>query len=115
MYASPVEGDVLVDRGNTFRYNSVCLDFNKHYRTHMYEYLREIDVLLVDFMEERFGLLYAQGDQSFVTDSDAFRECIEPETSERFGKAEFTEKEWMERWKWSCSKWIEDLTVWIKP
>lgn len=117
LYAPPVSEEDLIDRGNAFRYDSVCLDFNKNYRIHMREYLERIDILLVDFMEERFDLLYDKSSGSLVTDSDAFRECAEllQRKECRFEPSGFTEDERIERWKSSCLRWIEDLSVCLKP
>lgn len=117
LYAPTVSEETLIDRGNAFRYDSVRLDFNKNYRLHMQEYLKQTDILLVDFIEERFDLLYDKSSGSLVTDSDAFRECAELSQRGdcRFEPSGFTEEERMERWKSSCLGWIEDLSECLKP
>lgn len=83
----------------------------------MQEYLKRTDIFLVDFMEERFDLLYDKNSGSLVTDSDAFRECAESSQRKdcRFEPSGFTEEERMERWKSSCLQWIEDLSACLKP
>lgn len=119
LYAPPAEGDALTDRGNSFRYEAVRLDFSKDFRLRMREYLKDIDVLLIDFMEERFDLLCDRRSGSLVTGSDAFWECAgnlrEGGGEHTFLPSEFDEKARMERWKQDCLRWIEDLSAYVKP
>lgn len=117
LYATPAESDAIIDRGNAFRYEAVCLDFSKDFRLRMREYLRGIDVLLIDFMEERFDLLCDKNSGALVTDSDAFRECaVELRGGERaFTPSGFDEEARMQQWKQACLRWIEDLAACVKP
>lgn len=98
----------LRNRGNSYRYQMVCMDIAKDFRTSLKQQLQNIDILLVDFLEEQYNLLQL-GNRTIITDSDALRECAGEDVFEQCTEILQNEDARIELWKEACEQWIRDI------
>lgn len=99
-----IEGVDNREIDNKYRKDAVDGDFRKLFSKGLTENYSKADYVLVDFLEERYNLLY--NGQSYITKSEAFDSVVgEIEGFEEVNRLDLS----MEIWKDNCRKFIKQL------
>lgn len=105
LFSNPIVYNGLEIENNKFREQMLKLDFSKEFILYFNEYIKKTDMLLIDFLEERFGVIPLNN--SYVTDSDAFNDAkLEIKTGNKIGILNNT---YFESWKMNCEKFVDLL------
>lgn len=105
LFSEPIVHDGLKIEDNKFREQMLKLDFNKKFVINFDEYIKKTDVLLIDFLEERFGVIPLNN--SFVTDSDALHDAaLGIKNDDKIG---ILDNVYFEIWKVNCDKFVDLL------
>ncbi len=95
-----------IENDNLFKKTCVYHDFKREFIINVKKHSKQVDYLLIDFLEERFGVVEAN--KSFFTNSIAYNESIidsfQQESVLAFGSSELTEK-----WKSACISWMNEV------
>lgn len=105
LFSNPIVYNGLQIENNEFRERMLKLDFNKEFIFDFNEYIKKIDVLLIDFLEERFGVISINN--SYITDSDALNDA-KPEIKTG-NKLCVLDSIYLKNWKASCDKFVDLL------
>lgn len=106
LFAKPVANDCLKVKDNAFREEMLKLDFEKTFIADLGSYLKEVEYFMVDFLEERFGVLEV-GD-SYIAMSDALKDAEIDVNAKRIICV--SDSAYFEKWKECCRRFIEILS-----
>lgn len=90
---------------NEYRSKMLSLDMSKKIVSNMSVYLEQIDILFIDFLEERFGIL--NNEKAILTNSDALHDTNLKLFDWRV--ISIMEEEYMLMWKKACEKYIDEI------
>lgn len=97
---------------NVFRKRMVNDDLNKEYRTNIEKYLLDTDILLIDFLDERFEVAKVENQEGYITISDAYCEIYKENDLQYSIIDENTRKR---LWKEACIQYIDRLKKCLDP
>lgn len=103
LFSEPIIGHKLEVKNNQFREEMLKLDFNKKFILEFEKFVSDVDYLIIDFLEERFGVVAFDG--TYVANSDALKDSgIMGEQKEVL---KVYDKEYFEKWKESCIRFLD--------
>jgi len=112
LFSSPANDLDITYGSNSFRNEMLRFDIAKKGIQKLEQEFNKIDYLLIDFLEERFGILDL-GNGQLLTDSDALRDT--KFNALMYHKSEFTDDGYLKIWEKACEKFIVFLKDNIPP
>lgn len=104
------KGDGLVEHPNLFRQHAVEDDMQGNFLEKIKKCVtnKELGVLLIDFMEERYSVIHTR-DDVYITQSEAFLECNPLSDMEGSEVLRAGSRAFMQIWREACRRFVQYL------